>query len=293
MPISHCINRRLAPAVTTVLFAYARSNHHRMRATGPAIRKAIGLLTKADYMSDSRKPFVVGDYYSTPDEKQQFLREIFDRTAPYYEGIANWGWFGSGGIYRRSVLKRAGLKAHMRVIDVASGTGPVARALMKLLDSADQIVCVEPSAGMIAESRKMVPCVHHQSTAENLPEPDQSFDFLTMGFALRHVDNLDATFNEFRRVLKDDGKALVLDVTIPENAFGRFLFKAYFKHILPALTLVFSRNREAHRLMKYYWETMEQMTGREEVAAIMREAGFRTVTHRVMLGCFSEYEAVR
>jgi demethylmenaquinone methyltransferase/2-methoxy-6-polyprenyl-1,4-benzoquinol methylase len=138
-----------------------------------------------------------------------------------------------------------------------------------------------------------VPCVHHQSTAEKLPVQDGSFDFLTMGFALRHVDDLDATFREFRRVLKDGGTALVLDVTIPDSRIGRVLFKAYFKHVLPALTLVFSRNREAYRLMKYYWETMEQMTGRGEVAGIMREAGFRMVTHRVVLGCFSEYEAIR
>ena len=121
-------------------------------------------------MTDSRKPFVVGDYYSSRVEKQRFLRDIFDKTAPYYEGIAFWGWLGSGGIYRRNVLRRAGVKPYMRVIDVASGTGPVARALMSILDSPDQIVCVEPSAGMIAESRKRVPCTHHQATAESLPE---------------------------------------------------------------------------------------------------------------------------
>jgi len=244
-------------------------------------------------MDDSRRPFVVGDYYASRDEKQKFLRGIFDRTAPYYEGIARWGWFGTGDSYRRGALKRAGVAADMRVIDVASGTGPVARALMKLLDSPDQIVCVEPSAGMIAESRKTVPCVHHQATAEALPVEAESFDFLTMGFALRHVDDLDATFREFRRVLKDGGKALVMDVTVPDTAVGRFFFKLYFKHLLPGFTLVFSRDREAYRLMRYYWETMDQMTDREAVAGIMREAGFSSVTHRVLLGCFSEYEAVR
>lgn len=244
-------------------------------------------------MRDSRKPFVVGKYYASRGEKQQFLREIFDKTAPVYEGIASWGWFGSGGIYRRNVLRRAGVRPSMRVIDVASGTGPVARALMTILDSPEQIVCVEPSAGMIAESRKRVPCAHYQSTAEKLPVEDASFDFLTMGFALRHVDDLDATFAEFHRVLREGGKALVLDVTMPQNRLGRGIFRFYFKHILPALTLIFSRNREAHRLMKYYWETMEQMTDRDEVAQIMRDAGFREVTHRVLLGCFSEYEAVR
>jgi len=244
-------------------------------------------------MADSRKPFVVGGYYTTRDEKQQFLRKIFDRTAPYYEGIARWGWFGTGNIYRRNVLRRAGVSRDMRVIDVASGTGPVARALMQLLDSPDQIVCVEPSAGMIAESRKTVPCIHHQATAEALPVDDESFDLLTMGFALRHVDDLDATFREFRRVLKDGGKALVMDVTMPVSRVGRFFFRAYFKHVLPSFTLIFSQDREAYRLMKYYWETMDQMTDRDDVSAIMRDAGFRSVNHRVLLGCFSEYEAIR
>ncbi len=244
-------------------------------------------------MAESHRPFVVGEYYSSIEEKQRFLRAIFDRTAPSYESIARWGWFGTGEIYRRNVLRRAGVEPQMRVIDVASGTGPVARALLRILDGPDQLVCVEPSAGMISEARRTVPCDHIQATAEALPVDDQSFDFLTMGFALRHVDDLESTFREFRRVLRDDGKALILDVTIPDSRVGRLLFKAYFKHILPSLTLIFCRNREAHRLMKYYWETMEQMTGREEVADIMREAGFRSVTHRVLLGCFSEYEAVR
>lgn len=244
-------------------------------------------------MTNSHKPFVVGDYYSSPTEKQDFLRGIFDRTAPYYEGIARWGWFGSGEIYRRNALRRAGVTPGMKVIDVASGTGPVARAFMTILDSPDQIVCVEPSAGMIAESRKTVPAVHHQSTAEALPVPKQSFDFLTMGFALRHVDDLDATFQEFRRVLKPGGTALIMDVTMPEGKLGRLLFRVYFKHLLPFFTLIFSRDRESYRLMKYYWETMEQMVDRNEIVEILRAAGFRTARHKVLLGCFSEYVAER
>ncbi len=244
-------------------------------------------------MTDKSKPFVVGDYYKTPSEKQAFLRKIFDRTAPYYEGIARWGWFGSGGIYRRQALLRNGVTPNMRVIDVASGTGPVARALMEILDSPDQIVCVEPSAGMIAESRKTVPATHYQSTAEALPVPDQSFDYLTMGFALRHVDSLDDSFREFHRVLKEGGTAFIMDVTMPDNPVGRVLFRAYFKHVLPLCTLVFSRDREAYRLMKYYWDTMEQMTDREDVTDFLKQAGFRNASHKVYLGCFSEYVATR
>lgn len=244
-------------------------------------------------MTENFRPFVVGKYYSDRESKQKFLRDIFDRTAPYYEGIAKWGWFCSGDIYRRNVLRRSGLGGNMRVLDVASGTGQMARAILSIVGDPGRLVCVEPSAGMITESQKTVPSEHVQSTAETLPVESESFDFLTMGFALRHVDDLEATFCEFRRVLKQGGKALILDVTEPDSPVGRFFFRLYFKHLLPALTLVFSRNRAAHRLMKYYWETMEQMTDRERVADIMRKAGFSEVRHKVMLGCFSEYEAVR
>jgi len=244
-------------------------------------------------MTNRRRPFVVGEYYDSPEGKQVFLRKIFDKTASYYEGIAKWGWFGSGGWYRRKALLRHGVTPEMRVIDVASGTGPVARALMEILNSPDQIVCVEPSAGMIEESKKTVPAEHHQSTAESLPMPDQSFDFLTMGFALRHVDDLEESFREFHRVIKDDGTAFIMDVTIPDSAVGKVFFKLYFKYLLPWFTLIFSRDKEAYRLMKYYWDTMEQMTNRDEVVEILKDAGFRDVTHNIQLGCFSEYVAKR
>ena len=244
-------------------------------------------------MTNKKRPFVAGNYYEGAAEKQDFLRTIFDSTAPHYERVARWGWFCTGENYRRNALRRAGVTPDMTVIDVASGTGSVARALMTILNSPDQIVCVEPSAGMIAESRKTVPTVHHQSTAEALPVPDQSFDFLSMGFALRHVDDLEETFREFRRVLKDGGKLLIMDVTIPDSKIGKVFFKAYFKHILPFFTFVLSGDREAYRLMKYYWDTMDQMVHRADVVEILRESGFRAAHHQVFLGCFSEYVADR
>ncbi len=242
-------------------------------------------------MLDQARPFVRGPYYSSAAGKQKFLREIFDKTARHYNGIATWGWFGSGKWYRREALKRVGIERNTRMIDVASGTGAVAAAALDLVDAPEQIVCCEPSAGMIEEARKKLPVTFHQCSAEMLPVADDAFDLLTMGFALRHVSDLTESFKEFHRVLAPGGAALIMDVTLPRHGVLRWVLKAYFRDILPFLTYVFTRDRDARLLMRYYWDTMDQMTSRDDVVAFLEQAGFREVQHRVFLGCFSEYTA--
>ena len=242
-------------------------------------------------MSEDNKPIVVGEYYDSPAGKQVFLRKVFDDTSKNYEAIAKWGWLGTGDKYRHDALLRHGVTAKMRVLDVATGTGQVARALLKILDHPDQIECVEPSTGMIAEAKTRVPVVFHQSTAEDLPVDDDSFDFLTMGFALRHVDSLEDSFREFRRVLKEGGTVLIMDVTVPQRTIPKALFRTYFKHILPVAAMLFTWDRNSFHLMRYYWESMNQMVPVENVMDSLKRAGFAKVEHNSLLGCFSEYVA--
>src|ERR1700676_2128697 len=90
-----------------------------------------------------------------------------------------------------------------------------------------------------------------------MPFTENSFDFLTMGYALRHVTSLGDTFREYRRVLKPGGKLLILEVTKPTGRFGAFSFDLYFGKIYPFLTQLFTRSRAARDMMVYYWETMD------------------------------------
>ncbi len=76
--------------------------------------------------------------------------------------------------------------------------GAAARAIRDIVRDEALITCLEPSSGMLAESKKTLGCAHIQATAEAMPLADESFDFLTMGFALRHVDDLDRAFREYR-----------------------------------------------------------------------------------------------
>src|SRR5215472_13781774 len=92
---------------------------------------------------------VIKTRFEAEEEKPDFVNQLFDRGARYYDGIASWGFFGSGNGYRRSALRRHGLRPSQRLLDVGCGTGLVAVEAAKILGSAESITCLDPSAGML------------------------------------------------------------------------------------------------------------------------------------------------
>jgi demethylmenaquinone methyltransferase / 2-methoxy-6-polyprenyl-1,4-benzoquinol methylase len=221
------------------------------------------------------------------------VNRLFDAGAKHYDGVVDWGFLRSGAFYRRWVQQRHGLKPGMHVLDVACGTGLVAAAAAKILGTAENITCLDPSEGMLSVARKKLSAKFVQGRAEAMPFADNSFDFLTMGYALRHVTDLEATFREYHRVLRPGGKVLILEVTKPSGAVGNFLFRLYFGRIYPALTHLFTRSRDARNMMRYYWETMDACVPPETVLDALRAAGFADVKRIKMIGLFSEYAAIK
>jgi demethylmenaquinone methyltransferase/2-methoxy-6-polyprenyl-1,4-benzoquinol methylase len=233
------------------------------------------------------------EHYTSTEAKPAFVNRLFDRGAKYYDGVVDWGFLRSGSFYRKWVQQRHGLKPGMHVLDVACGTGLVAVEAAKILGSAENITCLDPSEGMLSVAKSKLAAKFVQGRAEQMPFADNSFDFLTMGYALRHVLDLETTFREYHRVLRPGGKVLILEVTKPAGGFGRFFFALYFGKIYPALTQLFTRSRDARDMMRYYWETMEACVPPETVLEALRRAGFKDVNRVKMGGLFSEYAAVK
>jgi demethylmenaquinone methyltransferase/2-methoxy-6-polyprenyl-1,4-benzoquinol methylase len=228
-------------------------------------------------------------HYPDSQAKPAFVNSLFDAGAKYYDSVVDLGFLHSGAYYRRWAQERHGLKPGHHLLDVACGTGLMATAAAKVLGGAENITCLDPSEGMMSVARKKLAARFVQGRAEALPFPDNSFDFLTMGYALRHVTSLEAAFAEYRRVLKPGGKALILEITKPSGRFGNALFKLYFGRIYPGLTLLFTRSRAARDMMHYYWETMDACVPPAMVLDAMRAAGFADAKRTTMLGLFSEY----
>ncbi|MGJ7508241.1 class I SAM-dependent methyltransferase [Variovorax sp. GT1P44] len=231
-------------------------------------------------------------YYGDEVEHESFLRRIFDDTAPDYNRIERVLALGSGPWYRRSALQRAGLVAGAHVLDVGIGTGLVAREALKLIGSGGHLVGVDPSPGMMSEVG--LPGVELvRGRAEALPRPDASSDFISMGYALRHIADVNAAFAEFFRVLRPGGRLLVLEISKPAGRVGTAVLKAYMRSVVPVIAKVVARNHDTSELWRFYWDTIEACIPPESVVSALRAAGFDKVQRHVELGIFSEYTAVK
>lgn len=218
---------------------------------------------------------------------------MFDDSARYYDSVTQWMSFGSGSWYRRDALRRAGVAAGAAVLDTGAGTGAVTLPLQELTGSDGFVVALDPSAGMLAEGRSRGVKQQVRGVGERLPFPDDTFDFVTMGYALRHVGDLAPAFAEYRRVLKPGGKVLLLEITRPENPVGLVLLKGYMRYLVPTIAGLFSRNTTVRKVMEYYWDTIEACVPPESVLAALSDAGFPDPKRHRELGIFSEYSAVK
>jgi demethylmenaquinone methyltransferase/2-methoxy-6-polyprenyl-1,4-benzoquinol methylase len=235
----------------------------------------------------------LANHYATPEAKPEFVDRLFDEGAKHYDAVVDWGFLRSGASYRRWALRQQGLRPGHRLLDVACGTGLVAVEAARILGGAENITCLDPSAGMLAIARSKLPAQFIRGRAEAMPLPDNTFDFLTMGYALRHVTSLEQAFAEYCRVLKPGGKLLILEMTKPAGGVSGFLFRLYFGRIYPALTRLFTRSNAAAAMMRYYWETMDACVPPVAVLNALGSIGLTEVKRKVVVGLFSEYTAVK
>ena len=126
-------------------------------------------------------------------------------------------------------------------------------------------------------------------SAEALPLPSASADFISMGYALRHVSDLALAFCEFWRVLRPGGIICLLEITPPERAVPRALLKAYMRGVIPMFAHIVARHPETPKLMRFYWDTIEACAPPRAIMSAIRDARFEDVTRHVELGIFSEY----
>jgi demethylmenaquinone methyltransferase / 2-methoxy-6-polyprenyl-1,4-benzoquinol methylase len=248
-------------------------------------------LSFAPLMPETLPPHpVLGGYYGEAANRERFVRNIFDETAVWYDDIIAMLSFGSGNRYRRQALERSGLRGGMRLLDLATGTGVVARAARA---TTPDIVGADASFGMLLAGRPRTNIPLVQSKGEVLPLADATFDMVSVGYALRHFADLRALFAEIHRVLRPGGRVVILEISTPLSRGGYVLMRFHLNRVVPLLARIRTGSAKAKQLMHYYWDTIAACVPPETILAALADAGFSDVRRHVELGTFSEYTGIR
>lgn len=232
---------------------------------------------------------ILRQYYASEDDRQRFVAALFDGAARHYDRLCSVMSLGCGQSYRRAVLRRAGLRPGLRLLDVATGTGLVARSAVRILGESRSVVGLDPSHAMLREARNALSASLVQGRVEALAFADNQFDLVSMGYALRHVADLGIAFAECRRVLKPEGRLVVLEVSRPRSAVGEWVLRVFLQRVVPLIMRITTGYAQAESITSYYWDTIAQCVPPAEILEVLRATGFVDVERRVSRGFLSEY----
>lgn len=213
------------------------------------------------------------------DKQPHNVRQMFSRISKRYDLLNRLMSLGFDLVWRRCLIKKAGIPHNGKVLDAGAGTGDIAFEMMNQNPSV-KVTAVDltyemMSVGKIRRGGKEIDWC--QADAENLPFTDSTFDAVTSGFLARNVPDISAMFREQVRVLKSGGRIVCLDTSpIPRNILRPFIL-IYYKVIIPFMGLLVAGERNAY---KYLPETTIGFLEPGVLAGTLEEAGLKNVGYK-------------
>ena len=132
-----------------------------------------------------------------------------------------------------------------------------------------------------------------EGKAEALPVAPATQDFVSMGYALRHVADVEQAFSEFYRVLKPGGRICVLEITPAHGRLANTMLKLYMRHWVPLASRMRGVKSNTPKIWRYYWDSIEACAPPPRILDTLRAVGFTEVKRHTELGIFSEYTATK
>jgi demethylmenaquinone methyltransferase/2-methoxy-6-polyprenyl-1,4-benzoquinol methylase len=213
-------------------------------------------------------------------EKAQKVAGVFDSVAPNYDLMNDLMSAGMHRVWKAFAIALSGVRAGERVLDVASGSGDLARAFARRVGPEGQIWLTDINRAMLARGRdrlldegRALPLV--QCNAERLPFRADFFDCVSVAFGLRNMTHKDVALAEMRRVLKPGGRLLVLEFSRVWQPLTR-VYDWYSFKVLPWLGSRFAGDADSYR---YLAESIRMHPDQEQLKTMMEQAGLERVEY--------------
>jgi demethylmenaquinone methyltransferase/2-methoxy-6-polyprenyl-1,4-benzoquinol methylase len=217
---------------------------------------------------------------STILDKTKLVNSVFSRVYKKYDLMNDIMSFGVHRLWKEKFIDWMNPRSNSTLIDVASGTGDIAKLFSKKNNNSSEIICIEPNLGMIKEGEanlkefKNIKWVKAQ--AEKLPVRDNTFDFYTISYGIRNVTDINKSLSEAFRVLKPGGRFMCLEFSKIDNEILNFLYKQYSKTIPLVGKFVVGSSQP----YEYLVNSIDQFYNQNQLIKLMINNGFSNTEYR-------------
>ena len=217
---------------------------------------------------------------STILDKSKLVNSVFSSVYKKYDLMNDIMSFGVHRLWKQKFIEWMNPLSDSRLIDVASGTGDIAKLFSKRNNNSSQITCVEPNAGMFEEGKKNLKDFTNikwiKAHAEKLPLKDNFFDFYTISYGIRNVTDINKTLSEAYRVLKPGGRFMCLEFSKIDNEIINFFYKKY-SNTIPIIGKYIAGTSQPY---KYLINSIDQFYNQNQLIELMVNNGFSNTEYR-------------
>ena len=216
--------------------------------------------------------------------KKGLVQNVFDQVYDQYDLMNDFMSLGVHRLWKKDLLNMMNPSSNQKLIDVACGTGDIAKLFLNNVNKKSYVTCVDPNIGMIKKGKEKLKKFNNLNwvgaSAEKLPMTIKSFDFYTISFGLRNTKDLNKSLSEAYRVLKPGGRYLCLEFSKIENSGLDFIYKKYSK-VIPSIGKLIVGEKEPY---EYLVKSIENFVNQDELIDLMKKNGFQNCTYRNLSG---------
>ena len=216
--------------------------------------------------------------------KKGLVQNVFNQVYDRYDLMNDFMSLGIHRLWKKNLLNMMNPSSNQNLIDVACGTGDIAKLFVKHVNKLSRISCIDPNKGMISKGKKKLSKFKNInwiiSPAEKIPLSDNLFDFYTISFGLRNTANIDKALSEAYRVLKPGGRFLCLEFSKIQNTNLETLYKNYSK-LIPSIGKFVVGEKQPY---EYLIKSIEDFLNQEELIDAMVKNNFKKCTYRNLSG---------